>query len=58
VLATKGPKNVEREVEEKMAILKPGGGFVFTQVHNIVQETPPENILAMFEAFRRNRDYV
>jgi len=57
VLALKGPEEVRREVEEKMAIFAPGGGYVFTQVHNIMPETPPENIVAMFEAFHRCRDY-
>ena len=57
VLAHRGPSDVRREVEEKMAVLAPGGGYVFNQVHNIVQETPPENIVAMLETFRRHRDY-
>ena len=28
----------------------PGGGFVFQQVHNILADVPPENIIAMFDA--------
>ena len=28
----------------------PGGGFVFCQVHNILAEVPPENVVAMYEA--------
>ena len=31
-------------------ILSPGGGFVFQQVHNILADVPPENIVAMFDA--------
>ena len=27
-----------------------GGGFVFQQVHNILANVPPENVIAMFEA--------
>ena len=27
----------------------PGGGFVFTTVHNIQPEVPPENVMAMYE---------
>ena len=50
-------EDVRREVTEKMEILAPGGGFVFSQVHNIVPETPPENVLAMFDEFKRHRDY-
>jgi uroporphyrinogen decarboxylase len=33
-----------------MDIFAPGGGFVFTQVHNIMADVPPENIVAMFDA--------
>jgi uroporphyrinogen-III decarboxylase len=33
-------------------ILTPGGGYVFQQVHNIMADVPPENILAMFDAVR------
>jgi len=44
------PEEVAAEVREAMALLAPCDGYVFTQVHNIQIETPPENILAMFEA--------
>lgn len=27
-----------------------GGGYIFTPIHNILSDMPPENILAMFEA--------
>ena len=33
-----------------MRTLAPGGGFVFTQVHNIQATVPVENIEAMFSA--------
>ena len=29
-----------------------GGGFVFQQVHNILANVPPENIIAMYDAVR------
>ena len=44
------PEAVERHVREQVNILKPGGGFVFQQVHNIMADIPVENILAMFKA--------
>jgi uroporphyrinogen decarboxylase len=44
------PEAVRRHVAEQLGILKPGGGFVFQQVHNILAGVPPENIVAMFEA--------
>ena len=31
-------------------VLSPGGGFVFQQVHNILADVPPENVVAMFDA--------
>jgi uroporphyrinogen decarboxylase len=51
------PQDVARDVEEKMKALGPGGGFIFNPSHNIAPGVPPENILAMFEAFKRFRDY-
>jgi uroporphyrinogen decarboxylase len=27
-----------------------GGGYVFNQVHNIMADVPPENVVAMLEA--------
>jgi uroporphyrinogen decarboxylase len=32
-----------------MAILSPGGGFVFQQVHNVLADVPPENVVAMLD---------
>jgi uroporphyrinogen decarboxylase len=29
---------------------RPGGGFVFQQVHNILADVPPANIVAMYDA--------
>ena len=44
------PQEVREEVKRRIRDLAPSGGFVFTQVHNIQAGTPPENIVAMFEA--------
>jgi uroporphyrinogen decarboxylase len=48
------PDEIRAHVRRQIAILSPGGGFVFQQVHNILADVPPENIIAMFEAARRN----
>jgi uroporphyrinogen decarboxylase len=55
------PLGTEREIDEHVRrcieVLAPGGGFVFTQVHNIMPNVPPQNIVAMIEAaktFRRH----
>ena len=44
------PVEVRRHVHERMAILSPGGGFVFAAVHNIMPDVPAENAAAMFKA--------
>jgi uroporphyrinogen decarboxylase len=46
------PDEIRSHVREQIDILSPGGGFVFQQVHNILADVPPENIIAMFEAAR------
>jgi len=46
------PEEIRTHVREQVAALSPGGGFVFQQVHNILADVPPENIVAMFEAVR------
>jgi len=44
------PEQVKEEVKKRVRDFSPGGGFVFTQVHNIQPDVTPENIAAMFEA--------
>ena len=43
------PDEVREETKRRIDDLAPGGGFVFSPVHNIQDGVPPENILAMFE---------
>ena len=50
VLPNGSPKEVREHVKERLDIFKPGGGYVFTQVHNIQPNVPAENIVAMLEA--------
>ena len=52
VLDAAGPEAIRDEVRRNVEILAPGGGFVFTQVHNIQADVPPENIVAAFDAAR------
>ena len=49
ILPNGTPQAVRQHVREQVEILKPGGGFVFQQVHNILANVPPENIVTMFE---------
>ena len=50
VLSHATPDEIRRHVRGQIAIFAPGGGFVFQQVHNILADVPPENIIAMFDA--------
>jgi len=50
VLSRGTPQEIRDHVREQIAILGPGGGFVFQQVHNILADIPPENVIAMFDS--------
>ena len=52
------PEQVKRDVRERMAAFTPGGGFVFTQIHNILAGVPSENIIAMFDTAYECGKYV
>jgi uroporphyrinogen decarboxylase len=43
------PDEIRAHVRRQVDIFSKGGGFVFQQVHNILANVPPENIIAMFE---------
>lgn len=43
------PKDVADNVRKFVNIFKPGAGFVFNQVHNIMGDIKPENIIAMLD---------
>jgi uroporphyrinogen decarboxylase len=57
VLPHATPEEIEAHVRERIQILAPGGGFVFTQVHNVQSNVPPENIIAMFNAVKKYQNY-
>jgi len=44
------PEEVEEEVRERIEILGKDGGFVFNTIHNILANTPVENLVAMIDA--------
>ena len=50
VLMNGTPEEVAQHTRRQVETLQPGGGFVFQQVHNILANVPPENIVAMFDA--------
>jgi hypothetical protein len=49
------PEQVRGEVERQIETLAPGGGFVFSSVHNIQARTPLENLVAMFDTVKQYR---
>jgi hypothetical protein len=49
------PEQVRGEVNRRMEIFGRGGGFVFNTVHNVQARTPPENLVALYEAVREYR---
>lgn len=42
-------EDVKNEVRHKINDLGKGGGYIFAPCHNIQANTPPENVIAMFE---------
>jgi len=50
VLPFAGPGEIRDHVRTNLEIFKPGGGYVFNNVHNIQVGVPPENIVALFDA--------
>jgi uroporphyrinogen decarboxylase len=52
VLCNGTPAQVRDHVRRQMDIWRPGGGYVFQQVHNIMADVPAANIVAMFDAVR------
>lgn len=52
ILNKKSPDEIRKHVLERLEIFSKGGGFVFNQVHNILPDVPPENIMAMFNAVK------
>ena len=48
------PDEIARHVAGQMEIFKSKSGYVFSQVHNIMGNVPPENIVAMLDAAYEN----
>ena len=52
VLGVASPEEIRAHVRRNIDTLAPGGGFVFATVHDIQANVPPQNIMAMHEAWR------
>jgi uroporphyrinogen decarboxylase len=57
ILGTGDEKAVRENTRELSRIFKVGGGFAFNQVHNIMGNVPPPNIIAMFDEAYKNSFY-
>jgi uroporphyrinogen decarboxylase len=51
------PQEVADEVKRRIDDLAPGGGFVFSPIHNVQTGVPPENVVAMFQTARGHGVY-
>lgn len=50
VLSYSSPAEIYNLVKQNTAILKKQNAFIFAPIHNISQEVPPENIIALYQA--------
>jgi uroporphyrinogen decarboxylase len=50
VLPFASPEEIREDVRRNLETFKPGGGYVFNNVHNIQAGVPPENIVALYDA--------
>jgi uroporphyrinogen decarboxylase len=50
ILPFETPARIKEEVKKNIGIFKPGGGYIFNNVHNIQAGVPPENIVAFYDA--------
>ena len=46
------PETIAPHVQRNLEILNKGGGFIFQQVHNILADVAPANIVEMFRTVR------
>jgi uroporphyrinogen decarboxylase len=51
------PQQVRDETKRLIDTFAPGGGFVFSTVHNVQDDVPIENFMAMWETFQDNCKY-
>ena len=56
-MSFKSIKEIEDEVKRNIDIFAIGGGYVFTQVHNIQADVPAENIMAVYNTAKKHRSY-
>jgi len=55
ILNSGTPEDVKKETIRRLEIFAPGGGFVVNNIHNIMPDVPPENIVAFYETAKNFR---
>ncbi len=51
------PEDIRAMVKERMQVFGPGGGYVFSTIHNVQAGIPVENVLALYRAVNDCRRY-
>lgn len=57
ILGRATPEEIKEHVKQNIEALAPGGGFVFAAVHDIQADVPPQNIMAMWDAWQAWGNY-
>ena len=52
------PEGVQQEVRRVARLLRKDGGLIIAPTHALAQDVPPENILAMVEAFQNQHQFL
>ncbi len=55
ILPHGSPAQIDEEVHRLMTTLGKNGGYIFAAAHNIQEDVPPENLVAMLEAAKKYR---
>jgi uroporphyrinogen decarboxylase len=48
-------EDVRREVRERIEVMARGGRYILASMHFLMDDVPPENVLAMYEEARSYR---
>jgi uroporphyrinogen decarboxylase len=57
VLPKASPEGVEGFVRKTIAEFAPGGGYILAASHNVQDDTPSRNVIAMYRAAREHGRY-
>lgn len=56
-VATGSPEDTREDVRETLAVMKPGGGYALAPTHQLQDNSPTENVVAMYEEALRAGSY-